>query len=45
MEKVLATIALLSAGAAAQGIDWMTDLEKARSLARKTNRPMLAVFR
>ncbi|MHC4958447.1 MAG: hypothetical protein ACYTGN_08715 [Planctomycetota bacterium] len=45
MRNVLLVLATLATGAAAQGVDWMTDLDKARALARKTNRPMLAVFR
>ena len=42
----MATPLLLTAGAAAQdGIDWRTDLDKARAEARRTNKPLLAVFR
>ncbi len=34
-----------AAGADDDGIDWRTDLDKARAEARKSGMPMLVVFR
>jgi len=44
--KRLGLLFCLTATAAAQdGIDWRTDLDKARAEARRTKKPLLAVFR
>ena len=45
MQRTLALLLLAGAAHAQDGFTWHTDLEKARAIAARDNKPMLAVFR